>query len=112
MPHPVFSAHSPLPGPVSTPCAHFVKFYEQNNREFVVVYYEACLAFVSGWNFIHKNNPEKRIPLGKDNEAITNEDIVFLYGYCKSFPRNKFALACCALMNMRSGKIHKVPRFT
>lgn len=98
-------------GPVSCSCSEFAKFYETNNREFVVVYYEAFLGLVSGWNYANKDTPEKLIPLPEDNEAVTNEDIVFLYGYCKSFPRNKFVLACCALMTMRSGKTLKVPHF-
>lgn len=100
-----------LYGPVSSLCSEFAKFYETNNREFVVVYYEAFLGLVSGWNYANKDTPEKLIPLPEDNEAVTNEDIVFLYGYCKSFPRNKFVLACCALMTMRSGKTLKIPKF-
>ncbi|KXV69975.1 hypothetical protein AD951_04270 [Acetobacter malorum] len=100
-----------LYGPVSSPCAEFVKFYEKNNRQLVVVYYEAFLGLISGWNFANQDNHEKRIPIPEENESTTNEDIVFLYGYCRSFPRNKFVLACCALMSMRSGKTLKTPKF-
>lgn len=108
---PVPSGCVPVYGPTAAPCSTFVKFYEENNREFVVVYYEACLGFISGWNFANKDNPENLIPFPENIEAMTNEDILFLYGYCKSFPRTRFALACCAFMKMRSGKALKIPNF-